>query len=105
MQVLNISAKFVCAFLLYLFSFSASTATAQTLATQDTTSLASLLVKAREFAFNKERVQARNLCREILARDSTYWDAAVLMGRTLSLIHISEPTRRTPISYAVFCSK
>src|SRR5665647_2604566 len=23
----------------------------------------------------------------------------------LSLIHISEPTRRTPISYAVFCSK
>src|SRR5665647_2554432 len=82
MQVLNISAKFVCAFLLYLFSFSASTATAQTLATQDTTSLASLLVKAREFAFNKERVQARNLCREILARDSTYWDAAVLMGRT-----------------------
>src|SRR5680860_1755060 len=26
-------------------------------------------------------------------------------GRTLSLIHISEPTRRTPISYAVFCLK
>src|SRR5680860_1787210 len=25
--------------------------------------------------------------------------------RTLSLIHISEPTRRTPISYAVFCLK
>src|SRR5665647_1902630 len=24
-------------------------------------------------------------------------------GRNLSLIHISEPTRRTPISYAVFC--
>src|SRR5664279_5232719 len=24
-------------------------------------------------------------------------------GRVLSLIHISEPTRRTPISYAVFC--
>src|SRR5665647_1201839 len=29
-------------------------------------------------------------------------DMAVL---TLSLIHISEPTRRTPISYAVFCLK
>src|SRR5665647_2653731 len=34
----------------------------------------------------------------------------VLAGRegalpTLSLIHISEPTRRTPISYAVFCLK
>ena len=25
--------------------------------------------------------------------------------RGLSLIHISEPTRRTPISYAVFCLK
>ena len=24
---------------------------------------------------------------------------------SLSLIHISEPTRRTPISYAVFCLK
>ena len=27
----------------------------------------------------------------------------IIMG--LSLIHISEPTRRTPISYAVFCLK
>src|SRR5665647_1990914 len=26
-------------------------------------------------------------------------------GIHLSLIHISEPTRRTPISYAVFCLK
>ena len=26
-----------------------------------------------------------------------------LSGMSLSLIHISEPTRRTPISYAVFC--
>src|SRR5680860_1357032 len=26
-------------------------------------------------------------------------------GGFLSLIHISEPTRRTPISYAVFCLK
>src|SRR5665647_2800578 len=26
-------------------------------------------------------------------------------GCLLSLIHISEPTRRTPISYAVFCLK
>ena len=25
--------------------------------------------------------------------------------QVLSLIHISEPTRRTPISYAVFCLK
>src|SRR5665647_2440348 len=28
-----------------------------------------------------------------------------LMVYGLSLIHISEPTRRTPISYAVFCLK
>ena len=28
-----------------------------------------------------------------------------LNGLELSLIHISEPTRRTPISYAVFCLK
>ena len=26
-------------------------------------------------------------------------------SKILSLIHISEPTRRTPISYAVFCLK
>ena len=40
-------------------------------------------------------------------------DAAQIISRingftyvqTLSLIHISEPTRRTPISYAVFCLK
>src|SRR5665647_3160268 len=36
--------------------------------------------------------------------------AGILLGRywgglSLSLIHISEPTRRTPISYAVFCLK
>src|SRR5680860_1620562 len=31
-------------------------------------------------------------------------EVAGLLGN-LSLIHISEPTRRTPISYAVFCLK
>src|SRR5664279_4903683 len=31
--------------------------------------------------------------------------AGVATAMTLSLIHISEPTRRTPISYAVFCLK
>src|SRR5665647_3769034 len=30
-------------------------------------------------------------------------DASRLRVERLSLIHISEPTRRTPISYAVFC--
>ena len=28
-----------------------------------------------------------------------------VLDQNLSLIHISEPTRRTPISYAVFCLK
>jgi YaiO family outer membrane protein len=49
---------------------------------QDTTSNSYLLDKAREFAYNKERIKARNLCFQILKRDSTYWDAAVLIGRT-----------------------
>src|SRR5665647_3802354 len=37
-----------------------------------------------------------------------WWELSmrqVEVSRTLSLIHISEPTRRTPISYAVFCLK
>src|SRR5664279_5635621 len=33
------------------------------------------------------------------------WHCAQLLVVLLSLIHISEPTRRTPISYAVFCLK
>src|SRR5665647_3628184 len=32
-------------------------------------------------------------------------DVTQRAGRGVSLIHISEPTRRTPISYAVFCLK
>src|SRR5664279_1857780 len=32
-------------------------------------------------------------------------EVCVMSGHDLSLIHISEPTRRTPISYAVFCLK
>src|SRR5665647_3851766 len=38
----------------------------------------------------------------------THWHAdhfLGLPGLILSLIHSSEPTRRTPISYAVFCLK
>src|SRR5665647_3739017 len=36
---------------------------------------------------------------------SWYAHACAFMDMKLSLIHISEPTRRTPISYAVFCLK
>ena len=46
-----------------------------------------------------------------LSEDDVYKDYSSLLGfmdrifQNLSLIHISEPTRRTPISYAVFCLK
>src|SRR5665647_3054946 len=32
-----------------------------------------------------------------------YFIGSAAIAMSLSLIHISEPTRRTPISYAVFC--
>src|SRR5665647_221062 len=38
------------------------------------------------------------------AGDPPTWNGFALV-QDLSLIHISEPTRRTPISYAVFCLK
>src|SRR5664279_6254154 len=39
----------------------------------------------------------------ILAAPPYFWP--FVPDSPLSLIHISEPTRRTPISYAVFCLK
>ena len=38
-----------------------------------------------------------------MAPDAPESYGARASDRRLSLIHISEPTRRTPISYAVFC--
>src|SRR5665647_2642260 len=43
--------------------------------------------------------------RRIAARSVASRIAQELKSPLLSLIHISEPTRRTPISYAVFCLK
>ena len=37
--------------------------------------------------------------------DGSYVQIMICPNMDLSLIHISEPTRRTPISYAVFCLK
>ena len=48
----------------------------------DTTDLSALLIKAREFAYNKGRIESRKICKLILLHDSTYYDAAVLMART-----------------------
>src|SRR5664279_5839060 len=41
----------------------------------------------------------------VLVRNPSYWGTPGKLDKIvfLSLIHISEPTRRTPISYAVFC--
>src|SRR5680860_239747 len=41
----------------------------------------------------------------ILEKEFAGFGASGRNGGWLSLIHISEPTRRTPISYAVFCLK
>src|SRR5665647_3005174 len=54
----------------------------------------------------RPRIQGRRArstqsgCRQAPARPR---DRSLLWMLSLSLIHISEPTRRTPISYAVFC--
>src|SRR5665647_3130334 len=47
------------------------------------------------------RVRAQNAPARDQQVGSELWSPV----RDLSLIHISEPTRRTPISYAVFCLK
>src|SRR5680860_1679421 len=39
------------------------------------------------------------------AQNDRLWAGRFNQPQDLSLIHISEPTRRTPISYAVFCLK
>src|SRR5665647_199602 len=48
-------------------------------------------------------VQGQNFTITLRSNPSTgyHWEP----HHDLSLIHISEPTRRTPISYAVFCLK
>src|SRR5680860_1268522 len=53
--------------------------------------------KARGITINTSHVEYQTK-----ARHYSHVDCP---GHALSLIHISEPTRRTPISYAVFCLK
>src|SRR5664279_6196158 len=52
-------------------------------------------------ARNSHPAQFKNGTLTILCANSSIMQ--VLSEQKLSLIHISEPTRRTPISYAVFC--
>ena len=48
----------------------------------------------------------RRLAAELdVTTNTVYWHVGSRDALILSLIHISEPTRRTPISYAVFCLK
>eukprot|EP01016_Furgasonia_blochmanni_P034888 TRINITY_DN380_c0_g2_i2.p1 TRINITY_DN380_c0_g2~~TRINITY_DN380_c0_g2_i2.p1 ORF type:complete len:109 (+),score=16.26 TRINITY_DN380_c0_g2_i2:66-392(+) len=48
--------------------------------------------------------KSKTLCVLVSLHESSN-DVCPRNGLYLSLIHISEPTRRTPISYAVFCLK
>jgi len=74
--------KIASVLLISLILMSEIAVKAQTFTYGDPVSLDSLLSKAREFAYNNRKSEARKICRQILSHDSTYWDAAVLMGRT-----------------------
>lgn len=43
-----------------------------------------MILKAKDAAYNNRKAESRQICRQILSRDSTYYDAAVLIGRTYS---------------------
>src|SRR5664279_5772673 len=53
------------------------------------------------------QLTSEELLEEIVSRAFLFFwnETGKRTGLVLSLIHISEPTRRTPISYAVFCLK
>jgi YaiO family outer membrane protein len=82
MRAIKVSDIIVGVFLFSFLSFLQLTVDAQVITNKDTASLGSLFAKAREFAYNNGKARSRQICRQILSRDSTYWDAAVLMGRT-----------------------
>lgn len=65
-----------------LFSLSGLTLVAQINDIKESVSLDSLLTAAKRFAYTDRKAEARKVCSRILSIDSTYWDAAVLMGRT-----------------------
>src|SRR5665647_1619291 len=52
---------------------------------------------------NNHRYVCRRKCHWLFWVQPLLWKLSA--QQNLSLIHISEPTRRTPISYAVFCLK
>ena len=82
MTIIKFVTRIVMVFVIFLLVVSKLTVFGQSAEVTDTVSSEQLLVKAREFAYNNRKIEARKLCRLILQRDSTYLDAAVLMGRT-----------------------
>jgi len=76
--------EFFRTFSIFCLLFSELMAFGQTGITPDTIPTDRLFARAREYAYNDRKVEARKICRQILKRDSTYWDVAVLMGRTYS---------------------
>ena len=68
--------------IVFLLFFSNLAVFAQLSTVSDSISTDGLFAKARDYAYGKKRVEARSVCRQILQRDSTYRDAAVLIGRT-----------------------
>ena len=61
-------------------------------------------IKKEDFALLKE-IEKRKVPFIIAVNKSDLLKEHRIQSKGLSLIHISEPTRRTPISYAVFCLK
>jgi len=82
MQSITTQLKKVIVLLGFFCILCSFTITTQTNKSGEPERLDTLLSKARELAYNNKRGEARVICRQILFRDSTYWDAAVLMGRT-----------------------
>lgn len=82
MLLIRFPYKGVIVLLISLILMSGIAVKAQIFTHGDPVSLDSLLSKARELAYNNRKSDARKICRQILSLDSTYWDAAVLMGRT-----------------------
>jgi hypothetical protein len=79
---MNRSGKVIRILFIILFSLSGLTLSAQIGTIKDTVSLDSLLTSAKKLAYTDRKAEARKVCSRILSIDSTYWDAAVLMGRT-----------------------
>src|SRR5665647_3826434 len=57
------------------------------------------LLALRKILFHEREILTK------ISRNDCEWVPEKATVHYLSLIHISEPTRRTPISYAVFCLK